>query len=68
VCAQFAAAVVGAKRADIKLTSDTDPTRAASNGKRVFTCRAYPTKDTAAIAADQVLAGAGRAKIKLTAT
>ena len=68
VCAQFAAAVVGAKRADFKFDSDTDPTRASSNGKRTFSCRAYPVKATTAIAANEVLAGAGTAKIKLAKT
>ena len=67
-CAQFGTAVVGAKRADFKFDSDTNPNQAPNNGTRVFTCRAYPTKDTAAIAANQILAGAGTAKIKLAKT
>ena len=67
-CAEFAAAVVGAKRADFKFNADTDPGKSPSNGKRMFNCRAYPTKTTAAIAANAILAGAGKAKIKLATT
>ena len=68
VCAEFGAAVVGARRADFKFNSDTDPAGSVFDGSRMFNCRAYPKSDTAAIPANVILAGAGKAKIKLAKT
>jgi len=64
-CAAYGEAVIGAKRTDLKINSDTG-TSAPANGRRLFNCRAYPLKDTDAIPAGAILAGAGKAKIKFT--
>ncbi|MFA5885457.1 MAG: hypothetical protein WDA60_16520 [Acidimicrobiia bacterium] len=68
VCAEFAAVLVGAKRADFKVRADTNAPDPIVDGTRFFNCQTYPTKKTAAIPAGVIMTGAGKAKIKFAKT
>jgi len=67
-CRRFAVAVIGAKRADVIVNADTDPSVPADRNTRFVNCRAYPADETDAWAAGTVVTGAGRTKLAVTPT
>lgn len=65
-CEQFATAVIGARRTDIVVNADTDPTQDPIDGTRFFNCRAFPKVETKAFPANVILTALGRTKIPFT--
>ena len=69
MCREFGAAVIGATRDDLTVNADILPqTTKRAEGTAFVNCRAYPSEKTDAFAAGQVVAGAGKSKIRFTPT
>jgi hypothetical protein len=61
-CQDFGAALVGAKRKDLKMRADTNDTPVSDHGTRLFDCTVYPTADNLRLPAGSIV-GTGKAKI-----